>query len=134
LKIFQQEFARTINYNTGITIIGVVSVLSQNKCVYCCDTCYILSTRYRICTIKPNFNTVFLTYLHICIQHMCLLYAIRTINYNTEQEANRFLKRKTFDNASRFQVCIMCIGVVSVVSQYNCVYYCDTCYQREAIS
>ncbi|KAJ1434034.1 WASH complex, subunit strumpellin [Ochromonadaceae sp. CCMP2298] len=27
----------------------------------------------------------------------------RTINYNTEQEANRFLKRKTFDSASRFQ-------------------------------
>jgi hypothetical protein len=24
------------------------------------------------------------------------------------------------------QVCIICIGVVSVVSQYNCVYYCDT--------
>lgn len=27
----------------------------------------------------------------------------RTINYNTEQEANRFLKRKTFDSASRYQ-------------------------------
>jgi hypothetical protein len=23
-------------------------------------------------------------------------------------------------------VCIICIGVVSAVSQYNCVYYCDT--------
>ena len=27
----------------------------------------------------------------------------RIINYNTEQEANRFLKRKTFDSASRYQ-------------------------------
>jgi hypothetical protein len=30
------------------------------------------------------------------------------------------------------QVCIriICIGVVSVVSQYNCVYYCETgCYK-----
>jgi WASH complex subunit strumpellin len=27
----------------------------------------------------------------------------RIINYHTEQEANRFLKRKIFDNASRFQ-------------------------------
>jgi WASH complex subunit strumpellin len=27
----------------------------------------------------------------------------RIVNYNTEQESNRFLKRKTFDNASRFQ-------------------------------
>jgi hypothetical protein len=24
-------------------------------------------------------------------------------------------------------ICIICIGVVSVVSRYNCVYYCDTC-------
>jgi hypothetical protein len=23
--------------------------------------------------------------------------------------------------------CVIYIGVVSVVSQYNCVYYCDTC-------
>jgi WASH complex subunit strumpellin len=27
----------------------------------------------------------------------------RIINYNTEQEANRYLKKKTFDSASRFQ-------------------------------
>jgi WASH complex subunit strumpellin len=27
----------------------------------------------------------------------------RVINYSTEQEANRYLKKKTFDNASRFQ-------------------------------
>lgn len=27
----------------------------------------------------------------------------RIINYNTEQEANRYLKKKTFDNASRYQ-------------------------------
>jgi hypothetical protein len=27
-------------------------------------------------------------------------------------------------------ICIVCIGVVSVVSQYNCVYYCVTCYIR----
>lgn len=27
----------------------------------------------------------------------------RVINYNTEQEANRYLKKKTFDNASRYQ-------------------------------
>jgi hypothetical protein len=27
-------------------------------------------------------------------------------------------------------ICIEYIGVVSVVSQYNCVYYCDTCYIR----
>jgi hypothetical protein len=26
------------------------------------------------------------------------------------------------------QVCVICIGVVGVVSQYNCIYYCDTCY------
>jgi hypothetical protein len=25
------------------------------------------------------------------------------------------------------QVCVIIIGVVSVVSKYNCVYYCDTC-------
>jgi hypothetical protein len=25
-----------------------------------------------------------------------------------------------------YVICITCIGVVSVVSQYNCVYYCDT--------
>jgi hypothetical protein len=28
-------------------------------------------------------------------------------------------------------VCIICIGVVSAVSQYNCVYYCDTCYIQD---
>jgi hypothetical protein len=28
------------------------------------------------------------------------------------------------------RVRIICIGVVSVVSQYNCVYYCNTCYIR----
>ena len=27
----------------------------------------------------------------------------RVINYNTEQEANRYLKKKTFDTASRYQ-------------------------------
>lgn len=27
----------------------------------------------------------------------------RVINYNTEQEANRYLKKKTFDSASRYQ-------------------------------
>jgi hypothetical protein len=25
-------------------------------------------------------------------------------------------------------MCIICIGVVSVVIEYNCDYYCDTCY------
>jgi hypothetical protein len=28
-------------------------------------------------------------------------------------------------------MCIICIGVVSVVNQYNCVYYCDTCYIQQ---
>jgi hypothetical protein len=28
------------------------------------------------------------------------------------------------------KVCIKYIGVVSKVSQYNCVYYCDTCIRR----
>jgi hypothetical protein len=28
------------------------------------------------------------------------------------------------------QVCIIFIGVFSVYMQYNCVYYCDTCYVR----
>jgi hypothetical protein len=35
-----------------------------------------------------------------------------------------------FDDALRIRrkVCIICIGVFSVYMQYNCVYYCDTCY------
>jgi WASH complex subunit strumpellin len=27
----------------------------------------------------------------------------RVINFNTQQEGNRYLKKKTFENASRFQ-------------------------------
>jgi hypothetical protein len=31
-------------------------------------------------------------------------------------------------HAVRYVTYLYIIGVVSVVSQYNCVYYCDTCY------
>jgi hypothetical protein len=31
-------------------------------------------------------------------------------------------------------ICIEYIGVVIVVSQYNCVYYCDTCYIPAAVA
>jgi hypothetical protein len=31
---------------------------------------------------------------------------------------------------SYMYMCVVCIGVVSVDSRYNCVYCCDTCYIR----
>jgi hypothetical protein len=81
-------------------IIGVFIVYMQYmvyKCVYCCMCIYMLPIyvlpfalegvlqrcQVGVCVykththIKPNSNSVFLTYSHICIQHMCLLYTRR---------------------------------------------------------
>lgn len=44
----------------------------------------------------------------------------RIVNYNTEQESNRFLKKKTFDSASRFQS--KAIPIPRVVSTSQNVY------------
>lgn len=39
------------------------------------------------------------------------------MNYNTEQESNRFLKKKTFDSASRYQS--KAIPIPRVISTFN---------------
>jgi hypothetical protein len=67
---------------------------------------------YAIC------HTPIMSFNAILLLQSCLLITLLFCDYQRAQDL--------FLDSSRPQVCVIIIGVVSVVSQYNCVYYCDT--------
>jgi hypothetical protein len=126
--------------------IGVVSVVSQYNCVYYCMCIYMLHTCVPDLRLDGlGIDLYVCVCVYVCVYVCVCMYVKNTLLETTHTHIHTHTHTHTYththtqcihlyglggelhaDGALRDGVCIECIGVVSVVSQYNCVYYCDT--------
>jgi hypothetical protein len=62
----------------------------------------------------------------MCV-YMCICMCMCYVSYLRGGHAGASVEGVAVGEVDSRAACIVCIGVFSAVSQYNCVYYCDTC-------